>query len=68
MATPSSILAWRIRMDKGAWQATVRRVAKIQTRLKRLSTHISMYPYRDLPGKESLLCLFSPKLETTLGE
>ena len=22
MATPSSILAWRIAMDRGAWQAT----------------------------------------------
>ena len=26
MATHSSILAWRIRMDRGAWQATVHRV------------------------------------------
>ena len=33
MATHSSILAWRIPMDKGAWQATVHRVAKSQTRL-----------------------------------
>ena len=28
MATHSSILAWRIPMDKGAWQATVHGVAK----------------------------------------
>ena len=28
MATHSSILAWRIRMDRGAWQATVHGVAK----------------------------------------
>ena len=33
MATHSSILAWRIPMDKGAWQATVYRVANNQTRL-----------------------------------
>ena len=33
MATHSSILAWRIPMDRGAWQATVHRVAKSQTRL-----------------------------------
>ena len=31
MATHSSILAWRIPMDTGAWQATVHRVAKSQT-------------------------------------
>ena len=28
MATHSSILAWRISMDRGAWRATVYRVAK----------------------------------------
>ena len=28
MATHSSILAWRIPMDKGAWQATVHGVTK----------------------------------------
>ena len=27
-------------MDRGAWQATVHGVAKSQTRLKRLSTHV----------------------------
>ena len=32
MATHSSILAWRIPMDRGAWQAAVHRVAKSQTR------------------------------------
>ena len=31
MATRSSILAWRIPMDRGAWWATVHRVAKSQT-------------------------------------
>ena len=33
MATCSSILAWRIPMDQGAWQATVYGVAKSQTQL-----------------------------------
>ena len=33
MATYSSILAWRIPMDRGAWWATVPGVAKSQTRL-----------------------------------
>ena len=28
MATHSSILAWRIPMDRGAWQATVHEVSK----------------------------------------
>ena len=28
MATHSSILAWRIPMDRGAWQATVHSVAE----------------------------------------
>ena len=33
MATHSSILAWRIPMDRGAWWATVYEVAKSQTQL-----------------------------------
>ena len=37
MATHSGILAWRILMDRGAWQAIVHRIAKSQTRLKRLN-------------------------------
>jgi len=34
MATHSSILAWKIPMDRGAWRATVRGITKSQTRLK----------------------------------
>ena len=34
VAAHSSILAWRISMDRGAWRAIVHRVAKSQTRLK----------------------------------
>ena len=33
MATHSSILAWRIPMDRGAWRATVHGVAKSWTQL-----------------------------------
>jgi len=33
MATHSSVLAWRILMDRGAWQTTVHGVAKSRTRL-----------------------------------
>ena len=34
MATHSSILAWKIPMDRGAWQATVYRVTESRTQLK----------------------------------
>ena len=33
-ATHSSILAWRIPMDRGAWWTTVHRVAQTQTQLR----------------------------------
>ena len=33
IATDSSILAWRIPMDRGAWWATVHQLAKSWTRL-----------------------------------
>ena len=33
MAAHSSVLAWRIPMDRGAWRATVRRVTESQTQL-----------------------------------
>ena len=37
MTTHYSILAWRIPMDRGAWQTTVHRVSKTWTGLKQLS-------------------------------
>ena len=37
IATHSSILAWRIPMDRGTWQATVHRIAKSDIN-ERLST------------------------------
>ena len=39
MATYSSILAWRIPMDRGAWLATVHGVTKSQTRLSNSAQH-----------------------------
>ena len=42
MATHSSVLAWRISKDRGAWWAAVYGVAQSRTRLKRLSS--SSYP------------------------
>ena len=38
----SSILCLEKPIDRGAWQATVHRVKKSQTRLKRLSTNVHM--------------------------
>ena len=52
MATHSSILAWRISMDKGAWWATVYGVAKSWTGLKWLSMHTYLFD----------LCAASPTL------
>ena len=42
MATSSSILAWRIAMDRGEWCVTVHGVAKSKTQLKWLSIHTHM--------------------------
>ena len=39
MGTHSSVLAWRIRMAREAWQPIVHRVSKRWTRLKWLSSH-----------------------------
>ena len=46
LATNSSILAWRIPMDRGTWRATVHGVAKSQTQLKRLNTSTVIYNRR----------------------
>ena len=43
MATHSSILAWRIPMDRGAWWDTVHSVTKSQTWLKLLSIGSMQY-------------------------
>ena len=48
MATHSSILAWRIPLDRGAWQATVHGVRKESDRTEQLST---------VAGILSFLCL-----------
>ena len=44
MATHSSILTWRIPMDRGAWWATVHGVTKSQTQLSNTAQHgVSIY-------------------------
>ena len=58
MATHSSILAWRITMDRGAWQAAVHGISGGQTRLKQLSTHPSHHPFmtsKDFPSRPLLI-------------
>ena len=52
-ATHSSTVAWRIPMDRGAWQATVYGVAKSRAQQKQLSTH-THYISRWLRGKNHL--------------
>ena len=46
-------------MDRGAWRATVQRVAQSRTRLKRFSTHAHIYPpffrYPSHPGHHRTL-------------
>ena len=55
MATHSSILVWRIPVDRGAWQAIAHGVSKSWTRLSELSTHIVICRgfLGSLAGKES---------------
>ena len=42
MATHSSILSWRIFMDREAWQATFHGVAKRQTRLSDFNVNVKL--------------------------
>ena len=44
MTNHSSIPAWRIPMDRGAWEATVHRVAKSQTGLSKEAQHSTQDP------------------------
>ena len=43
IATHSSIIAWRIPMDRGAWQAIVRGVAKSRTQLSDNTSHLFIF-------------------------
>ena len=42
MATHSSILAWRIRMDRGAWHAAVHGVAELDMPEQLSTAHIEL--------------------------
>ena len=51
MTTHSSILAWRIPMDRGAWRLqSMDRVTKNRTCLKQLSTHTFLRGISHLPA------------------
>ena len=43
-------------MDRGAWQATVHRVSKSQTQLKRLSSHNAIDPWENTHTHISHIC------------
>ena len=43
MATPSGILAWKNRMNKGAWKATVHGIAESQTLLSNQVQHSTVF-------------------------
>ena len=60
MAAHSSILAWRIPRDRGAWQATVHRVTESDI-TEKLSTHTQVKRY-DFKGNWS-----SSKSEWTMS-
>ena len=55
-ATHSSILAWRIPMDRGAWWAAVHWDAKSQTRLSDFHFHVPVIVFLILCA---VLCLVS---------
>ena len=59
MATHSSVLGWRIPMDRGAWRATVHGVAESQTRLTQLSTaqHTELRTFMCFYSSTVLPCL-----------
>ena len=50
VATHSAVLAWRIPMDRGAWWATVRKVAKSQTGLSDEPQQSSLRDQFELKG------------------
>ena len=58
MAAHSSILAWRIPVDRGTWRATVLRAAKRRTQLSDLqrSTHGQIVYEMNLAKRETTKC------------
>ena len=64
VAPHSSILAWRIPMDRGAWRATVHGVAKSRMWLKWLSKHARLLFTSHVYTEELEACLvINPKMK-----
>ena len=61
MATPSSILAWRIPVDSGAWRATVHGVTNSWTQLSDSAQNIYIYIYQ-LLYRNLTVTIKEPKL------
>ena len=68
MATYSSILAWKIAMDRGAWWATVHRDTKSWTQLKRFSTQATSSASQWLSSKESACQCRRSKFNSWVGK
>ena len=71
MATHSSILAWRILMDRGAWRTAVSGVTKSQTRLNthaHTHTYIYMYIYTHICIWASQVALVVKNLSSNAGD
>ena len=62
-ATHSSILAWRVPMDRGAWWATVHGVAQSQTRLSGSAQHSTPTPVLS-PGEVHAVCIIADRLRS----
>ena len=67
MATHSIVLAWRNSMDRGAWRATVRRVAKSQTRLSD-SAHRSFHSHLEALFSSLSIPRWQPTLVLSPGK
>ena len=55
MATHSSILAWRVPMDRGAWKVTIYGVTKSRTQLAKRATHTHTHITNNLHKSSSIL-------------
>ena len=69
MATHSSILAWRIPLDRGAWRATVHSIAESDTTeaTKYTHTHTHMIVERSVVGLAHIYSIYKDKGAPRVG-